>query len=69
MEAQGRDASWAAEEERRREETKLTEDLKEKAEIVEGQWQEALGREIMAVRERVRGALLEEGGWDDESCQ
>ena len=66
VEAQGRDASWAAEEEQRREETKLTEDLKEKASIVEGQWKEALGSELMAVRERVRGALLEEGGWDDE---
>lgn len=66
VEAQGRDASWAAEEEQRREETKLTEDLKEKASIVEGQWKEALGSELMAVRERVRGTLLEEGGWDDE---
>ena len=68
MEAQGRDASWAAEEEQRREETRLTEDLKEKAGIVEDQWKEALGNEFMAVRERVRGALLEEGGWVDESC-
>lgn len=65
VEAQGR-ASWAAEEEQRREETRLTEDLKEKVGVVEGQWQEALGSEIMEVRERVRGALLEEGGWDDE---
>lgn len=66
VEAQGRDASWAAEEEQRREETKLTEDLKEKVGIVEGQWKEALGSEILEVRERVREALLEEGGWDDE---
>ncbi len=66
VEAQGRDASWAAEE-RRREETKLTEDLKEKVGIVEGQWAEALGSEMLEVRERVREALLEEGGWDDDA--
>lgn len=66
VEAQGKDASWAAEEEQRREETRLTEDLKEKVGVVEGQWEEALGSELKEVRERVRGALLEEGGWDDE---
>ena len=66
VEAQGRDASWAAEEEHRREEAKLTEDLKEKVGIVEGQWKEALGSSIMAVKERVRGRLLEDGGWDDD---
>lgn len=66
VKAQGRDVSRADEEERRREETRLTEDLREKVGVVEGQWQEALGREIMDVKERVRGALLEEGGWDDE---
>lgn len=66
VKAQGRDVSGADEEERRREETRLTEDLREKVGVVEGQWQEALGREIMDVKERVRGALLEEGGWDDE---
>ena len=66
VEAQSRDASWAAEEEQRRQETRLTDDLKEKVGVVEGQWEEALGREIMEVRERVREALLEEGGWDDE---
>ena len=66
VEAQSRDASWAAEEEQRREERRLTEDLKDKVSVVEGQWEEALGKEIMEVRERVRGALLEQGGWDDE---
>ena len=66
VEAQGRDASWAAEEEQRREETRLTEDLKEKVGVVEGQWEEALGSELVEIRERVREALLEEGGWDDE---
>ena len=66
VEAQGRDASWESEGEQRREETRLTDDLKEKVGVVEGQWEEALGREVMEVRERVRGTLLEEGGWDDE---
>ncbi|KAL8949194.1 MAG: hypothetical protein Q9222_004671 [Ikaeria aurantiellina] len=52
---------------RRREETRLTEDLKEKVGVIEGQWQDALGEELMAVRERVRCWLLEHGGWDDEN--
>ncbi|KAL8819616.1 MAG: hypothetical protein Q9223_001986 [Gallowayella weberi] len=51
---------------RRREEARLTEDLQEKVGVVEGQWEEALGEELMAVRERVRCWLLENGGWDDE---
>lgn len=58
----------SGEEHQRREERRLTEDLKEKVGIVEGQWEEALGSEIMEVRERVRGFLLEEGGWDDEEA-
>ena len=53
-------------ERQRAEERKLTDDLKEKVGMVEGQWQEALGAELREVRERVRGALLEAGGWDDE---
>ncbi|KAL8833720.1 MAG: hypothetical protein Q9170_004119 [Blastenia crenularia] len=52
---------------RRRDEARLTEDLKEKVGVVEGQWEEALGEELMAVRERVRCWLLENGGWDDEN--
>ncbi|KAI4225854.1 MAG: hypothetical protein L6R36_003610 [Xanthoria steineri] len=52
---------------RRREVTRLTEDLKEKVGMVEGQWESALGEELMAVRERVRCWLLENGGWDDEN--
>ncbi|KAL9025727.1 MAG: hypothetical protein Q9196_005500 [Gyalolechia fulgens] len=51
---------------RRREEARLTEDLKEKVGVVEGLWKEALGEDLMAVRERVRCWLLENGGWDDE---
>lgn len=52
---------------RRREEARLTEDLKEKVGVVEGLWGEALGEELMAVRERVRCWLLENGGWDDDN--
>ncbi|KAL8970930.1 MAG: hypothetical protein Q9197_003551, partial [Variospora fuerteventurae] len=55
-----------ADDERRREEAGLTADLKEKVGVVEGQWEEALGEELMSVRERVRCWLLENGGWDDE---
>ncbi|KAL8745233.1 MAG: hypothetical protein Q9190_002615 [Brigantiaea leucoxantha] len=50
---------------RRGEEGRLDEELKEKVGWVEGQWREALGEEMIRVRERVRGHLLEEGGWDD----
>ena len=66
VDAHGRDASWAADEEQRREEAKLTEDLQEKVGVVEGQWDDALGRDLMEAREKVRGYLLEKGGWDDE---
>lgn len=51
---------------RREEESRLDEDLKEKVGVVEGLWGEALGEEMRGVRERVRGVLLEEGGWDEE---
>ncbi|KAI4263507.1 MAG: hypothetical protein L6R42_001356 [Xanthoria sp. 1 TBL-2021] len=57
----------AVDEGRRREEARLTEDLKEKVGMVEGQWDSALGEELVAVRERVRCWLLENGGWDDEN--
>ncbi|KAI4125056.1 MAG: hypothetical protein LQ338_004478 [Usnochroma carphineum] len=52
---------------RLREEARLTEDLKDKVGVVEGQWKEALGEELMAVKERVRCWLLESWGWDDEN--
>lgn len=56
------------EERKKTEEKSLTDDLKEKVGIVEKQWHEALGEEMMGVRERVREWLLEKGGWteDDE---
>lgn len=56
------------EERKATEENSLTDDLKEKVGVVENQWHEALGEEMMGVRERVREWLLEKGGWteDDE---
>ncbi|KAG8530998.1 uncharacterized protein KY384_004355 [Bacidia gigantensis] len=48
------------------EERRLTADLKDKVGVIEGQWADALGEEMTSVRERVRGRLLEDGGWDDE---
>lgn len=53
-------------EEKEREEARLTEDLKEKVGVVEGQWEEALGTQMREVQERIRGQLLLEGGWEDE---
>ena len=58
---------WDVEMERQREDAKLTDDLKEKVGVVEGQWSEALGQEIRSVRERAREWLMERGGWDEEA--
>ena len=66
VEAQASERSWAADEMQWKEEKKLTDDLKEKVGVVEGQWEEALGSELMEARERVRGCLLEQGGFDDD---
>lgn len=54
--------------EQAREEASMTADLKEKVGLIEGQWTEALGAELLATRERVRGWLLEQGGWDEEQA-
>lgn len=58
--------AWDGEALKGMEEKKLTDDLKEKVGVVEGQWEEALGEELMGVRERVREWLLEEGGWNED---
>ena len=65
VEAQTDDASMG-EEQRRKDEAKLTEDLKEKVAIVEGQWGEAIGNEFTETREKIRGWLLEQGGFEEE---
>ncbi len=48
------------------EEGRLTDDLKEKVGVVEGQWAEALGRGLEGVKGRVREWLVGQGGWEDE---
>ena len=47
------------------EEARLTVDLKEKVQLVEGQWGEALGKGLGECRESVERFLLEQGGWDE----
>lgn len=64
--AENEGGRWEGEDWMRQEEKKLTDDLKEKVSVVEGQWEEALGREMLAVRERVREWLLEKGGWVED---
>ncbi|EHK99582.1 hypothetical protein M7I_4549 [Glarea lozoyensis 74030] len=50
------------------EESRLTDDLKEKVRCVEELWSSALGTEIKGVRERLASFLVAQGGWveDDE---
>lgn len=50
---------------RTHEEQELTADLKDRVATVEGQWTEALGSQIQALRERVKSRLIAQGGWDD----
>lgn len=57
--------AWTGEANKWIEEKRLMDDLKEKVGVVEGQWDEAFGGEVLSVRERVREWLLEEGGWDE----
>lgn len=54
-----------AQEMRRTEERRLTEDLKEKVRLVRDQWSSALGDGIKHVKERLGEWLLQEGGWDE----
>ncbi|KAL4788133.1 hypothetical protein BJX76DRAFT_198190 [Aspergillus varians] len=49
---------------RAREERSLTNDLKDKVATVEGQWAEALGSQIQALRQKVRDQLEREDGWE-----
>ncbi|KAK9787228.1 hypothetical protein SCARD494_10758 [Seiridium cardinale] len=63
-EAEGRDAR-SVEEERKGEQERLSDDLKEKVRVVQGQWDEGLGEGIRLVKERVGEWLLSTGGWDE----
>ncbi|KAI2463557.1 hypothetical protein F4781DRAFT_117155 [Annulohypoxylon bovei var. microspora] len=63
-EVEGRDPR-AVEEERAAEQTRLTDDLKEKVRVVQDQWEGALGEAMKGVKERVGEWLLSTGGWDE----
>lgn len=63
-EAEGRDAR-AVEGEREAEQTRLTDDLKEKVRVVQDSWEGALGEAMRGVKERVGEWLLSTGGWDE----
>ncbi|KAF3068291.1 hypothetical protein GL218_08322 [Daldinia childiae] len=63
-EAEGHDPR-AIEEERAAEQTRLTDDLKEKVRLVQDQWESALGEAMKGVKERVGEWLLSTGGWDE----
>lgn len=52
---------------REREERALTDDLKEKVAVVEGQWVEGLGSRIVGERERIREFLEGTDGWDEDA--
>ncbi|KAI5918174.1 hypothetical protein F4810DRAFT_601803 [Camillea tinctor] len=63
--AEAEGAGQQAEEERRAEQDRLTEDLKEKVRVVQDQWEGALGEAMRGVKERVGEYLLSTGGWDE----
>ncbi|KAL6857712.1 hypothetical protein ACO1O0_005154 [Amphichorda felina] len=50
---------------RQSEETRLTEDLKEKVRMVQDQWNNALAEGIRSVKERIADWLLQTDGWDE----
>lgn len=47
------------------EDARLTYELKERVELIEGQWKEALGDGLLACRERIKEHLMATAGWDD----
>ncbi|KAF2020668.1 hypothetical protein BU24DRAFT_339311 [Aaosphaeria arxii CBS 175.79] len=47
------------------EESRLTEDLKDKVGLVESQWGEALGNGMDECKNRVEAFLVQQNGWDD----
>ncbi|CAK7209781.1 hypothetical protein SCUCBS95973_000557 [Sporothrix curviconia] len=59
------DGSGTPDREREAESAQLTDDLKDKVRVVQGQWRAGLGESIELVKERVGGWLLETGGWDE----
>lgn len=63
-EAEGRDAR-SVEEDRKGEQERLTDDLKDKVRVVQDQWDEGLAEGLRGVKERVGEWLLSTGGWDE----
>ncbi|CAK7231064.1 hypothetical protein SBRCBS47491_007803 [Sporothrix bragantina] len=59
------DGNGTLDREREAESARLTDDLKDKVRVVQGQWRAGLGESIELVKERVGGWLLETGGWDE----
>ncbi|KAI9838370.1 MAG: hypothetical protein M1819_005638 [Sarea resinae] len=49
---------------RREEERRVTDDLKDKVRVVEGLWEDGLGRAISDLKIRVRDVLVGMGGWE-----
>jgi hypothetical protein len=47
------------------EEQRITSQLKDRVDTVEGQWNEGLGQVLQQCVERVERALMDTGGWDD----
>jgi hypothetical protein len=64
MEHEGKDAGQI-EDMKKRQASRLSDDLKEKVRVVQDQWVSALGETVEGVKERVGGWLLETGGWDE----
>jgi len=64
MELEGKSAE-DIEDMKKRQASRLSDDLKEKVKVVQDQWASALGETVEGVKERVGGWLLETGGWDE----
>ncbi|KAI9841361.1 MAG: hypothetical protein M1837_000744 [Sclerophora amabilis] len=60
----GRGSTIDVNEMRLDEEERLTIDLKEKVGVVERQWEEAMGRQAMELKGKVRDWLVVNGGWE-----
>lgn len=54
---------------RNEDEVELTQELKNRASMIEEQWRDALGDLLETVKERVREDLKKRGGWDDVEAE
>lgn len=53
----------------REDERELTRELKSRATMIEEQWQDALGKQLETVKERVKKHLQKRGAWDDIAAE